>query len=76
MNNGINRQARLACNSEWWSFGNVTLSAAAVRAVEVAGLSQDKVDVVVRDEHDQYEHKVTVECVKAYKINGLKRGAE
>lgn len=72
----VNRQAKIKGTSQWFNMGNLTLSDAAIRFVERQNLTADKVMVTVRDEQDQVEHELTVESYRAFKVSGLRGGAD
>lgn len=72
---GMNRQARFNGITEWQSFGAVTLEDAAIALVQKLNKTVDKVTVQVRDEAEPKTiWTVTVESVRAWKVNGLRGG--
>ena len=72
----VNRQAKIKGTSEWTDMGDVTLSDAAVNFVEKKNLTADQLFVTVRDDSDLVEHELTIEAFRAFRVSGLRGGAD
>jgi hypothetical protein len=72
----LNRQAKIKGTSVWTDMGNVTLSDAAVKFAEQRNLVADTLQITVRDDEDKIEHELTVESFRAFRVSGLRGGAD